>query len=54
MDYIDYLNNQIQEEYKIADEMERLGITDYEEYINYIASCKEDEEIRRYEVLKGL
>ena len=52
MDYIDTLNNQIQEEYEIIDEMERLGIENYEEYINYISDLEAEAQIRNYEALQ--
>lgn len=49
MDYIDYVNEQIQREYEIADDMERLGIDDYDEYLDYLADLREEAQIRRYE-----
>lgn len=49
MDYIDYINNQIQREYEISDEMEKYGIDDYDEYLNYIADLKAEAEIRQWE-----
>lgn len=52
MDYIDYVNNQIQKEYEIADDMERLGIDDYEEYIDYMEDLKAEAQIRHYEALQ--
>ena len=45
MDYADYLNNQIQEQYELADAMERAGCETYEEYID----CLADEEAHYYE-----
>lgn len=35
-----------------ADEMEKLGITDYEEYIEYIEDAKACAEVARYEALE--
>ena len=49
MDYIDYVNEQIQREYEISDDMERLGIDDYDEYLDYLADLREEAQIRRYE-----
>lgn len=42
MDYIDELNNQIQRQYEIADEMERLGFETEEEYYSYMADLEAD------------
>ena len=49
MDYIDYINEQIQREYKIISNMEKLGIMNYDEYINYLAEEKAEAQIRQYE-----
>lgn len=49
MDYIDYINNQIQRDYEIADEMQKLGIEDYEEYLNYMSDLQAYYQESRYE-----
>ena len=54
MDYVDELNDRIQERYRISDDMERLGIDDYEEYLDYLADLREEAQIRNYEMLQEL
>lgn len=41
MDYADYLNNRIQEQYELADDMESAGCETYEEYLDYLDDLKE-------------
>jgi hypothetical protein len=52
MDYIDDINEQIQREYEIVDDMERLGIDDYDEYLNYMADLEADAQEAHLEAIQ--
>ena len=41
MDYADYLENQIQERYELADKMDELGFETEEEYMQYMDDMAE-------------
>lgn len=49
MDYADYLNNQIQEQYELADDMERAGCDTYEEFLDYLDDLAEIAADRQFE-----
>lgn len=53
MDYIDYELDKYCKQQEEADEMAKLGITDYDEYIEYIEDAKACAEIAHYEALEG-
>lgn len=42
MDYVDYMNNQIQRQYEIADAMTELDIDDYDDYREYMENAKQE------------
>ena len=52
MDYIDYELNKYYKMQDEAEDMERLGIDDYEEYLEYLADAKACAEIANYEALE--
>ena len=52
MDYADYLNEQIQQEYKLADAMEKTGCETFEEYANYLADLKAGKQERYLEMMQ--
>ncbi len=53
MDYLDYQLNQYYNELEIADKMENLGFTSYDEYANYLEEKESDAQIAQYEAYMG-
>ncbi len=53
MDYIDYELSKLNKLEALSDNMNKLGITDYEEYANYIENLKAEQEILMYESIHG-